>query len=152
MFSKMVLYFTVAGGSSLLSCLVTWAVFGGEKYGNYMGIVDVVSIFAISALVIISQTCVAIMSDMKSPTFDVNGEGELTQANKNVSNSMILGIVIAVLYGLIAMIFTYLPIGVFKAGIDAVYVLLSCVSLVMTAVILTVFFLTVDKKYDKIVP
>lgn len=152
MFSKMVLYFTVAGGSSLLSCLVTWAVFGGEKYGNYVGIVDVVSIFAISALVIISQTCVAIMSDMKSPTFDVNGEGELTQANKNVSNSMILGIVIAVLYGLIAMIFTYLPIGIFKAGIDAVYVLLSCVSLVMTAVILTVFFLTVDKKYDKIVP
>lgn len=150
--AKMLLYFTVAGASSLLSCLVTWAAFGGERYGNYMGILDVLGIFVISAFIIISQTCVAIMSDMKSPTFDVNGDGELTQANKNVSNSMILGITIAVIYGLLAMIFTYLPIGMMKMGVKGMYLILGGVSLVLAAVTLLVLLLTVDKKYQKIVP
>ena len=150
MLAKMVLYFVVAGGSSLVSCLVTWAAFGGEKYGNFMGIVDVVGIFFISAFVIIAQTCVAIMSDMKSPTFEVNGEGELTKANKNVSNSIILGVVIAVVYGLVSMIFTYLPI--LKTGIRGVYLILNGLSLLIAGVCVLVLFLTVDKRYSKIVP
>ena len=149
--AKLLLYFTVAGSSSLLSCLVTWAAFGGERYGNHMGIVDVIGIFCISAAVIVAQTCVAILSDMKKPTFDVNGEGELTQANKNVSNSMIMGIVIAVVYGLLAMIFTYLPIGVLSMGVRGMYLILGLVSAVLAAVTVAVLMLTADKKYNKIV-
>lgn len=151
-FAKMTLYFMVAGASSLLSCLITWAAFGGEKYGNYMGAVDVVGIFLISALIIISQSCIAILSDMKSPVFDVNGEGELTNPSKNVSNSMILGIAVAVIYGLLAMIFTYLPLGSLNWGMKGVYLILGLVSLVIAAVTVLVTFLTVDKKYEKIVP
>lgn len=152
LFAKIVLYFTVAGASSLLSCLVTWAAFGGEKYGGYMGALDVVGIFLISALIIVSQTCVAILSDMKSPVFEVNGEGELTQANKNVSNSMILGIAIAVIYGLLAMIFTYLPMGMLNWGVRGMYLILGGVSLIIASVTALVLFLTVNKKYERIVP
>ena len=134
----------------MISCLVTWAAFGGEKYGNFMGVVDVLGIFFISAFVIVAQTCVAIMSDMKSPTFEVNGEGELTKANKNVSNSIILGVVIAVVYGLVSMIFTYLPI--LKTGIRGVYLILNGLSLLIAGVCVLVMFLTLDKRYAKIVP
>ncbi len=152
MLAKMTLYFMVAASSSLLSCLVTWAAFGGEKYGNFMGFVDVVGIFFISAFIIISQSCVAILSDMKKPVFDVNGEGELTNPSKNVSNSIILGIAIAVIYGLIAMVFSYLPMGAMDMGIRGIYLILNGVSLVIAAITVTVLFLTVDKKYDRIVP
>lgn len=149
-FAKMVLYFVVAGGSSLISCFVTWAAFGGAKYGNNMGPVDVVGIFLISAFVIVAQTCVAIMSDMKSPTFEINGEGDLTKANKNVSNSIILGVVIAVVYGLLSMIFTYLPI--LKMGIKGMYLILGGLSLIIAGTCVLVMFKTLDKKYEKIVP
>lgn len=149
-FAKMTLYFMVAGASSLVSCLVSWAAFGGAKYGNYMGPVDVIAIIFISAFVIVAQTCVAILSDMRSPSFEVNGEGELTKANKNVSNSIILGTVIAVVYGLASMLFTYLPI--LKSGIKGMYLILGGLSLLIAGVCVLVTFLTLDKKYAKIVP
>ncbi|MBR1747906.1 MAG: hypothetical protein IJ735_06850 [Clostridia bacterium] len=151
-FAKFLLYIMVAGGSSLLSTLVTWAAFGGEKYGGYIGFVDVIAIFFISLLIIVAQTAVAILSDLRSPTFVVNGEGELTKVNKNVSNSMILGIVVAVLYGLVCMILTYLPIGGYSSGTRGLYLILAGVSLVIAAASVLTLFLTVDKKYQKIVP
>ena len=150
--AKLLLYLMVAGGSSLLSILVTWSAFGGAKYGNYFGFVDVVALFFISLFIIVAQTAVAIYSDLRSPTFAVNGEGELTKANKNVSNSMILGIVVAVLYGLVCMILTYLPLGGYTGGIRGLYLILSMVSLGIAGVTVLVLFLTVDKKYAKIVP
>lgn len=152
MFAKIVLYFTVAGVSSFVSSMVAWAAFGGEKYGGYMGAGDAFAIFFISALIIVGQTCIAILADMKSPVFDVNGEGELTQANKNVGNSLILGIVVAVLYGLLAMIFSYLPLGMMNWGVKGIYLILGGVSLVIAASCILSLFLTVNKKYDKIVP
>lgn len=152
LFSKFLLYVMVAGSSSLLSILVTWGAFGGAKYGNNIGFVDVVSIFFISLFIIVAQTAVAIYSDLRSPTFSVNGEGELTKVNKNVSNSMILGIVIAVLYGLVCMILTYLPLGGYNGGIRGLYLILSMVSLGIAGVTVLVLFLTADKKYMKIVP
>ena len=136
----------------ILETTALWSAFGGAKYGNYFGFVDVVALFFISLFIIVAQTAVAIYSDLRSPTFAVNGEGELTKANKNVSNSMILGIVVAVLYGLVCMILTYLPLGGYTGGIRGLYLILSMVSLGIAGVTVLVLFLTVDKKYAKIVP
>lgn len=152
MFAKVVLYFIVAAASSLLSCLVAWAAFGGEKYGGHMGIKDVASVFFISCFAIITQTCAAILSDLGAPTFEVNAEGELTRANKNVTSSMVLGVVVAVIYGLLAMIFAYFRFGKMKSGIYGIYLVLNLVGMASAAVSLAVLFCTVDKKYDKIVP
>lgn len=148
--AKMALYFLVAGASSLVSCLTTWIIFGGEKYGNYIGVLDVLGIFSISSLVIISQTCIAILADLKSPSFDVNGEGELVQVNKNVSNSMILGIAISVIYGIIAMVFTYIPMGSLNMGIHGVYIVLTAVSLGIAAIVGLILYFRVDKLYDRL--
>lgn len=149
--TKMVLYMIVAGGSSLVSCVSTWIIYGGEKYGNYIGFVDVISIFFISFFIIIFLTSIAIMSDMKKPTFEVNADGDLVEANKNVTNSMILGIFISVIFGLFAMVFTYIPMGAWQLGIDAVYIVLNSLSFVLALVSVLVLILTADKKYEKIV-
>ncbi len=149
---KMVLYMIVAGGSNLISCLSTWIIFGGEKYGNYIGIIDVLGIFGISFFVIISLTAIAILSDMKSPTFETNSDGDLVQANKNVTGTMVLGIILSVLFGIFAMLFTYIPMGAWKAGINGVYIVLNTLSFVMAVVMVLVLFLNAEKRYEKIVP
>lgn len=149
---KMVLYIIVAGGSNLLTCLSTWLIFGGEKYGNYIGIADVAGIFGISFFIIIALTAAAILSDMRSPTFDTNSDGDLVHANKNVTVSMVLGIMISVLFGVFAMLFTYIPMGSWRAGIDGVYIILNAVSFLMAVISVLLLFINAEKKYGNIVP
>lgn len=155
-FVKMVLYFVVAAFSALISCVVVGLAFGGEKYGNNVGIVDILSIFTITIFTIISLTCWAILADLKSPTFEVSNDGELVQANKNVSNALIGGSAISVIYGLIAMVFTYLPLKIggitFMNGINHVYLYLLGISLIMASVSVAILFASIDKKYYKIMP
>jgi ABC-2 type transport system permease protein len=149
---KLVLYMIVAGGSSLVTSISTWIIFGGEKFGNNIGIIDAISIFVISFFIIIALTTTAILSDMKSPTFDTNSDGDLVQANKNVTNTMILGVAISVLFGIFAMIFTYIPMGEWKSGINGVYIVLSALSFVLAGISILILFLKADKKYEKILP
>lgn len=149
---KMVLYMIVAGGSNLITCISTWLIFGGKNYGNHIGIVDVLGIFGISFFIIIALTCIAILSDMRSPTFDTNSDGDLVQANKNVTISMVLGIVISVLFGIFAMLFTYIPMGTWRAGINGVYIILNAFSFIMAVISSSILFSTAEKRYEKIVP
>ncbi|MDR2634711.1 MAG: hypothetical protein LBC13_01875, partial [Clostridiales bacterium] len=109
-FAKLVLYGTVATVSVLLCCAVVYIGFAGEKNGNIVVISDVLSILAISELLIITLTCLSIRADVKSPTFNVSGDGELVAANKNVSIAILLGAVTAIAYGVFAMIFSYMPL------------------------------------------
>lgn len=155
-FVKMVLYFVVAAVSALVSCIVVGIAFGGEKYGNSVGIVDLLSIFTITVLVLISLTSWAILADLKSPTFEVSNDGELVQVNKNVSNALIGGSAISVIFGLIAMIFTYIPLNIggitFINGLNHVYLYLLGISLIMAAVSVAILFASIDKKYYKLIP
>ncbi len=151
-FSKAFLYFAVAGASSLVSCLAVWAGFGGASYGNAFGASDVFSIFGISCMMIIILTCIGIISDILSPTFNVNADGELVDANKNVSICLILGVLFSLGFGLFAMVFTFLPIGIFASGTSSVYLVLSliCIGLMLVSVGLLV--LVVNRRYKKITP
>ncbi|MFW5780269.1 MAG: hypothetical protein ACOCWI_02320 [Bacillota bacterium] len=155
-FIKMTLYFIVAATSAMISCIVVGAVFSGEKFGNNVGVVDVISIFTITIFIIITLTSWAIIADLKSPTFEVNNDGELVQANKNVSYSLIGGSVISVLFGLFAMIFTYIPLRIGNVtlldGINHVYLYLIGISFIMAAVSSLILFLRLDKKYERLVP
>lgn len=153
---KMTLYFIVATMSALVSCIVVGIAFGGEKFGNNVRIVDVLSIFTITLFNIVSLTCWAIIADLKSPTFEVNSDGELVQANKNVSNSLIGGSVLSVLYGLFAMVFTYIPLKIggitFINGINHVYLYLLGISLIMAGVSVLILYSKIDKKYERLTP
>ena len=155
-FVKMVLYMIVSVSSVIVSLIVIGIAFGGAKYGNNVRFVDLMSIFGITLFVIIFLISAAIKSDLKSPTFEVNNNGELVEANKNVSNSLIGGCLIAVLYGLFAMIFTYIPLSVGTVtlinGIGSVYLYLFGISFVMAGISCLNLFLKIDKFYKKIIP
>ncbi|MDR2267188.1 MAG: hypothetical protein LBE09_06370, partial [Christensenellaceae bacterium] len=109
---KLIMYFVVATASTLVSCIIVWIAFGGEKYGNNVQMSDIFSIFAIAEMLIIALSCLAINSDLKSPSFEVSKSGELVEANKNASVNMLVGCILAVLYGIITMIFSYIPLKI----------------------------------------
>ena len=151
---KFSLYFIVASISVFISCIVIGVFFGGAKYGNYIGFFDIFCIFVIAELIIVTLTSIAISADLKSPNFDVNNDGELTNANKNVSNTIILGYLFAVLFGLAGMILAFTPIyiGGFPLvnGINTVYAWLIGIALVCAIVSCVTLFSTVEKRYNKI--
>ncbi|MFA5449383.1 MAG: hypothetical protein WC292_02985 [Clostridia bacterium] len=151
---KLSLYFVVATLSVLVSCIVVGSVFGGEKYGNNVGFGDMAAIFFISEFLIVALSASAMISDIKSPSFDVSAAGDLVAANKNVSVNIFSGCVIAVVYGLAAMVFSYVPLVIngvtIIKNINTVYVILLIVSALMAAGLVLSLFLKLDKRYNKI--
>ena len=120
--------------------------------------VDVAAIFGICEMVVMSLTCLSMWADVKMPTFNVAGDGELVKANKNVALSMIVGVVVAIVYGLFAMIFGFLPL---KLGnwtivrinhIEDVYVVLTILSAILLAASASLMFVNLEKRYSKINP
>lgn len=151
-FTKMALYFVVAAASTLCSCLVVWLAFGGAAYGKAFTATDTFSIFGISCLIIIALSSLGIITDICSPTFSVNGEGELVEANKNMSITILVGVVLSVVFGLFAMVFTFLPIGVLPAGIKSVYLVLGMIGLGLSMMFVGGLVLTIKLRYHKIAP
>lgn len=153
---KLFLYAIVATASVVLSCIVVAAAFGTEHAGNLLSPLDIGCIFAISEMTVLSLTCLAIWADVRSPIFNVVGDGELVSANKNLALSLLVGILVAVVYGAVAMILGFLPIeiGGFSVvdGLGDVYLILSMVSLVILGISLTMLYVNLDKRYQKIAP
>ena len=153
---KLFLYAIVATASVVLSCIVVAAAFGTEQAGNLLSPLDIGCIFAISEMTVLSLTCLAIWADVRSPIFNVVGDGELVSANKNLALSLLVGILVAVVYGAVAMILGFLPIeiGGFSVvdGLGDVYLILSMVSLVILGISLTMLYVNLDKRYQKIAP
>lgn len=153
---KLFLYAIVATASVVLSCIVVAAAFGTEQAGNLLSPLDIGCIFAISEMTVLSLTCLAIWADVRSPIFNVVGDGELVSANKNLALSLLVGILVAVVYGAVAMILGFLPIeiGGFSVvdGLGDVYLILSMVSLLILGISLTMLYVNLDKRYQKIAP
>ena len=117
---------------------------------------DIGCIFIISEMLVLSLTCLAIWADVKSPTFNVVGDGELVSANKNVAVSLLVGILVAVAYGVFSMIFSFLPLQigdkVIIDGMNDIYLILSMISVVILAASVTTLFVNLEKRYQNIAP
>lgn len=153
---KLFLYALVGTASVVLSCVVVGAAFGTEKAGNLLTPLDVGCIFAISEMTVLSLTCLAIWADVRSPIFNVVGDGELVSANKNIAVSLLVGILVAVIYGAATMLLGFLPIeiGGFSVvdGLGDVYLILSVISLVILGASLSMLYVNLEKRYGKIAP
>ena len=153
---KLFLYALVGTASVVLSCVVVAAAFGTEKAGNLLTPLDVGCIFAISEMTVLSLTCLAIWADVRSPIFNVVGDGELVSANKNIAVSLLVGILVAVIYGAATMLLGFLPIeiGGFSVvdGLGDVYLILSVISLVILGASLAMLYVNLEKRYGKIAP
>lgn len=155
---KFVLYSVIASISVALSCLVSGLYYTSETGGNLLSALDVGAIFGISEITVISMTCLSMIVDIKSPTFNVGGDGELVNANKNVAIALIVGIVIAIAYGVFAMIFSFLPLQIgdtvlIQAGnMSQIYAVLSVVSILLLIGSVAGLFVKLNKRYLNIIP
>ncbi len=155
---KFVLYAAVAAISVSLSCLVSGVYYTSETGGQLLTPLDVGAIFGISLITVISLTCLSMIADIKSPTFNVGGDGEMVQANKNLAIALIVGIVVAALYGIFAMVCSFLPLQigswvVVQAGnMEQIYGVLSIFSILLLIGSVLGLFINLNKRYLKLIP
>ena len=154
--TKLFLYGIVGSVSVALCCITVAAAFGTEAGGNLLTPLDVGMIFIICELTVLAQTCLSVWADIKSPTFNVGGDGELVAANKNVALALFTGIFTAVVYGMFAMVFSFNGLVIGKLVIDMqpaeVYGVLIGVSAALLIASASLLFVNLDKRYHKIVP
>jgi ABC-2 type transport system permease protein len=153
---KFFLYAIVATVSVGLCVLISGIYFTTDTGGHLLHALDNAAIFGISEMTVISLTSLSIWADIKSPTFNVSGDGELVKANKNVALSMFVGIAVAVAYGLFCMVFSFLPLEiggvVLVNGADDAYLVLAIVTAVLMCASLAALFVNLNKRYQKIMP
>lgn len=153
---KMVLYGGVATVSVIASCIVVAVTHPSGIEASFVSWKDAAFIFAIAELVVIALTAISIRVDTVSPTFNVSGDGEIVAANKNVSISIIIGLLLAIIYGVSAMILSYLPFikigdySVFNGTIERVYYILLILTGVIAAISVTALYVGLDKRYMRI--
>ena len=153
---KFLLYSLTGSLSVALSCAVSGGYYTSEAGGHLLTPLDVGAIFGIAEMLVLSLTCLSMIADIKSPTFNVSGDGELVAANKNVALALIVGIVTAILYGLFTMLFSFFPFSignlVIGGNMSAIYLILSIVTLLLLAGSLAGLFVNLNKRYQKIIP
>lgn len=156
--AKLFLYGAVGTASVVLSTVVVAAAFGTDKAGNLLTSLDIGCIFIISQMITMALTCLAIAADVKSPTFNVVGDGEMVSANKNMVVSLLVGIVVAALFGVFTMVFSFLPLQVGDAVIvpvgemNNIYAILAGISVVILAGSIAALFANLERRYQKIAP
>ena len=156
--AKLVLYAAVGTASVVLSTVVVAAAFGTEEAGRLLTSLDIGCIFIISEMITLALTCLAIASDVKSPTFNVAGDGEMVSANKNMVLSLVVGIVVAALFGVFTMIFSFLPLQVGDVVIiplgetNNIYAILGGISAVILAASVAGLFANLERRYQRIAP
>jgi len=147
---KLLLYSVVATASNLISCLVVGLTFGKLGRG-VIEFADMALIFLIAEMLVVSLTCMSIRVDIKKPTFNVSGDGELVAPNKNVSLTIFIGVAVAVLMGFFVMLFSILPLPGFTSKYG-VYVIPLCAAALLLIVTTATLFPTLSKDYRNITP
>lgn len=151
---KLFLYGIVALISTAVSCLVVGLVFGPAGKG-IMTSLEAFLIFLISAILVVSLTCMSIRVDIKHPTFNVSGDGDLVSANKNVALTIAIGVIVAVLFGLFTMLLSIIPFQAngqdYSLGGYSKYLILLGVSVIMLICTTATLFPTLNRDYRKIV-
>jgi ABC-2 type transport system permease protein len=154
--TKLFLYGIVGTASVVLCCVTVGAAFATEAGGNLLSPLDVGMTFLICELTVLAQTCLSVWADIKSPTFNVAGDGELVAANKNVALALFIGIFTAVVYGVFAMVFSFKGLALGALVIDMtpaeVYGVLIGVSGAVLIASASLLFVGLEKRYHKITP
>ena len=154
--TKLFLYGIVGTGSVVLCCVTVASAFATESAGYLLTSLDVGMIFLICELVVLAETCLSIWADIKSPTFNVSGDGEIVSANKNVAVALFVGIFTAILYGVFAMIFSFQGLTLGKVTFDMspaeVYGILVGISVAILIASACMLFVNLEKRYQKIAP
>ena len=156
--AKLLLYGAVGTASVVLSTVVVAAAFSSGDGLEMLNSLDIGCIFIISEMLTLALTCLAIAADVKSPTFNVSGDGEMVSANKNMVLALVVGMAIAALFGVFTMVFSFLPLTIGDAAIipigerNNIYAILGVLSALILAGSVAALFVGLEKRYQRIAP
>lgn len=138
MFVKFVLYMIVSVLSNL-ACLIILV------YAELMDISTCLFVFGIVQSVSIGLTLIAMKKDVKKPTFNMTGEGEVVSNNTNTTTVVLLGFIMAILLGTVAMITAFL----FTAT-SIMVIACAVIAGLFTVISIICYFFRLNKTYNKI--
>ena len=156
--AKLLLYGAVGTASVVLSTVVVAAAFSSGDGLEMLNSLDIGCIFIISEMLTLALTCLAIAADVKSPTFNVSGDGEMVSANKNMVLALVVGMAIAALFGVFTMVFSFLPLTIGDVTIipigerNNIYAILGVLSALILAGSVAALFVGLEKRYQRIAP
>ena len=156
--AKLLLYGAVGTASVVLSTVVVAAAFSSGDGLEMLNSLDIGCIFIISEMLTLALTCLAIAADVKSPTFNVSGDGEMVSANKNMVLALVVGMAIAALFGVFTMVFSFLPLTIGDATIipigerNNIYAILGVLSALILAGSVAALFVGLEERYQRIAP
>lgn len=105
-------------------------------------------IYAIVTMLSIGLTLLSMRFDVSKPRFNLNGEGELVNNNSNTTMSVILGLVISLIFGVLGMILPYFLAGL---GFEIMFIMLLALSGLIFIYAVLRYSIKLTKTYNKIV-
>lgn len=102
-------------------------------------------VFAIVQLISVALTLIAMRMDINHPTFNLSGEGEVVNNNANTTGSIILGFIISVTEGIVAMVTAFLFVGNSIMMISC-----SIIAGVFILIAVLVYTINLKKAYNRI--
>lgn len=104
---KFVMYFLVSFIANTVTTAIIILTKQMEVDGGGMDFMKPLAIYGISLLVSIGLTLYSMKIDIIRPRFNLSGDGELVSNNANTTNSVLMGLIIAVLFGVVGMLMPY---------------------------------------------
>lgn len=115
--------------------------------GEGFDIARPLAIYAISLIVSIGLTLFSMKLDIIKPRFNLSGEGELVSSNANTTSSVILGLIIALVFGIIGMLVPYILGGL---GFTLMFYGLIGFALLFLMFALLFYFIKLNATYKRI--
>lgn len=134
---KVVLYLIVAIPCIFLSCFVLY-------FFNFLALLEAF-LYALSiSFIIIGNVCYGIEKDIKNPRFKHAGNQEYTNTNRNVITSVGVGLIISMIMGITAIIFS------FFLSLDFIYYVLFGFAVPYAIIQSLILFIKIEKNYQAI--
>lgn len=145
---KFVMYFLV----SFIANTVTIAIIIFSKQmvvdGSGMDYIKPLAIYAVSLLLSVGLTLYSMKIDIIRPRFNLGGDGELVSNNINTTHSVIVGLIIALVFGVTGMLMPYV-FG--DLGLRIMFYVLLCGAALFFVFSLLFYFIKLKAAYNKIV-
>lgn len=138
LFVKFVMYLIV----SVLANVLTISLI---VYVKQITLRDAFLLYAIIQLLAIALTLRSMKLDVKRPRFNLSGEGELVNNNTNTTSSVLMGFVVSITLGIMAMLISYL----FRND-EWMYMIIGAISAVFSLYCYLSYTIKLKKTYNKI--
>lgn len=134
---KTALYIIVAIPCIFVSCFVLY-------FFNFLSILETILYSVSISFIIIGNICYGIEKDIKNPKFKYVGSEEYTNANKNVISSVGVGLIISIIMGITAIVFS------FFLSFNFIYYVLFGFAIPYALIEFIILFVKVEKNYQAI--